>query len=116
MQVAVVSDSDALNQLKGKFGNLAVVVYVYSQISREQYREQQIQNKLNPKNGTKKSQLTEDDLAYIEKHVADFDKAWQIYVDNFILFDHVLIYADMQEDLFDQVFRLFKAYERGFLK
>lgn len=116
MQVAVVSDSDALNQLKGKFGNLAVVVYVYSQISREQYREKQIQNKLNPKSGTAKSELTEDDLIYIEKRVTDFDKAWQIYVDNFMLFDHVLIYADMQEDLFDQVFRLFKAYERGFLK
>ena len=42
MQVAVVSDSDALNQLKGKFGNLAVVVYVYSQMSREQYKESQI--------------------------------------------------------------------------
>lgn len=116
MQVAVVSDSDALNQLKGKFGNLAVVVYVYSQMSREQYREKQIQNKLIPQNGTVKLELTEDDLAYIEKRVTDFDKAWQIYVDNFILFDHVLIYADMQEDLFDQVFRLFKAYERGFLK
>ncbi len=116
MQVAVVSDSDALNQLKGKFGNLAVVVYVYSQISREQYREKQIQNKLNPKGGTAKSELTDDDLIYIEKRVTDFDKAWQIYVDNFMLFDHVLIYADMQEDLFDQVFRLFKAYERGFLK
>lgn len=116
MQVAVVSDSDALNQLKGKFGNLAVVVYVYSQISREEYREKQIEKKLNPKNRNAKTELTGDDLAYIEKRVADFDKAWQIYVDNFMLFDHVLIYADMQEDLFDQVFRLFRAYERGFLK
>lgn len=116
MQVAVVSDSNALNQLKGKFGNLAVVIYVYSQISREQYKENQIQSRLNPRNGKPKLELTDDDLAYIEKRVADFDKAWQIYVDNFMLFDHVLIYADMQEDLFDQVFRLFKAYERGFLK
>lgn len=116
MQVAVVSDSDALNQLKGKFGNLAVVIYVYSQISREQYKANQIQSRLNPRNGKSKTELTDDDLVYIEKRVADFDKAWQIYVDNFMLFDHVLIYADMQEDLFDQVFRLFKAYERGFLK
>lgn len=116
MQVAVVSDSDALNQLKGKFGNLAIVVYVYSQISREQYRERQCQNILNPKNGVSKSSLTEDDIKYIDKRVNDFDKAWQIYVDNFMLFDHVLVYADMQEDLFDQVFRLIKAYEHGFLK
>lgn len=116
MQVAVVSDSDSLNQLKGKFGNLAVVIYVYSQISREQYKEKQIQNRLNPRNGNPKAELTEDNIAYIDKRVADFDKAWQIYVDNFMLFDHVLIYADMQEDLFDQVFRLFRAYERGFIK
>lgn len=116
MQVAVVSDSNALNQLKGKFGNLAVVIYVYSQMSREQYKEKQIQSRLNPRNGNPKIELTKDDVAYIETRVADFEKAWQIYVDNFMLFDHVLIYADMQEDLFDQVFRLFRAYERGFIK
>jgi ribose 1,5-bisphosphokinase PhnN len=113
IQVAVVSDSDALNDLKGHFGNLAVVVYVYSQIGRDEYRQREL-NKIRKKNGA--TELSVEDSNYIEKRVADFDKAWDIYVENFMLFDHVLVYADMQEDLFDQVFRLFKAYERGLLK
>ena len=114
IQVAVVSESQALNDLKGHFGNLAVVVYVYSQIDRDEYRERELRKlKRKRKNGT---ELTRDDSRYVEQRVADFDKAWDIYVENFMLFDHVLVYADMQEDLFDQVFRLFRAYERGLLK
>ena len=112
IQVAVVSDSKALNQLKGHFGNLAVVVYVYSQITRDEYKAREMKK-------LKKSydnELTDDERNYIHKRVEDFDKAWDIYVENFMLFNHVLIYADMQEDLFDQVFRLFKAYEKDLLK
>ena len=37
MQVLVVSNIDALNQLKQKFGDLAVTVYVYSSITKEEY-------------------------------------------------------------------------------
>jgi ribose 1,5-bisphosphokinase PhnN len=113
MQVAVVSDSIALNQLKSKFGNLAVVVYVYSQINREAYRERETA-KLNARNGNITESVNEKD--YINLRVETFDKAWNIYVDNFMLFDHVLIYADKQEDLFDQIFRLFKAYEKGLIQ
>lgn len=110
-QVAVVSDSGALNQLKNKFGNLAVVLYVYSQINKSTYRKREIANLK-----SKKQNLTKEDEEYIKERVADFDKAWNLYIDNFLLFDHVLIYADRQEELFDQIFRLFKAYENGTLK
>ena len=117
IQVAVVSNTNALNQLKGKFGNLAIVIYVYSQISREKYREREMERKLaNLKAENGSDSTSEEENKYINSRVADFDKAWDIYVENFMLFDHVLIYADMQEDLFDQVFRLFKAYEKGWLQ
>ena len=112
-QVVVVSDKEALNQLMGCFGNLAVVVYVYSQITRNEYHEREIM-KLKKKKSD--FELSPENAGYIERRVAEFDKAWNVYVDNFMLFNHVLIYADAQEDLFDQVFRLFKAYERGLLK
>lgn len=36
---------------------------------------------------------------------------FQMFVKNFDAFDHVLIYESRKEDLFDQLFRLFRAYE-----
>ena len=36
---------------------------------------------------------------------------FQMFVRNFDVFDHVLIYESRKEDLFDQLFRLFRAYE-----
>lgn len=112
-QVVVVSDREALNQLMGRFGNLAVVVYVYSQITRDEYHERELM-KLKKSKGT--DELSQEEAGYIERRVSEFDKAWNVYVENFMLFDHVLVYADAQEDLFDQVFRLFKSYERGLLR
>jgi len=112
-QVVVVSDREALNQLMGRFGNLAVVVYVYSQVTRSEYHERELA-KLKKSKGSEI--LSQEEVGYIDRRVAEFDKAWEIYVENFMLFDHVLVYADAQEDLFDQVFRLFKAYERGLLR
>lgn len=38
-----------------------------------------------------------------------------LFVNNFDKFDHVLIYEDKYEDLYDQLFRLFRAYENGLL-
>jgi len=39
-----------------------------------------------------------------------------LFVNNFDKFDHVLIYEDNYEDLYDQLFRLFRAYEKGFIR
>ena len=110
IQVAVVGNVDAINQLKGKFGNLAVVIYVYSQTDKKTFRRREL---MKLSDGDSAKEAFEDD--YIKRRVAEFDKAWNIYVDNFMLFDHVLIYAEKQEDLFDQIFRLFKAYEKGLI-
>jgi guanylate kinase len=38
-----------------------------------------------------------------------------LFVNNFDKFDHVLIYENSYEDLYDQLFRLFRAYEKGFI-
>jgi len=109
MQVLVVSNSKALNQLINAFGKLAVTLYVYSPITRDAYikstREKEERTHVeNP------YYLVDEE--YISSRVKRFDMSWNIYVDNFMLFDHVLIFADKQEDLFDQIFRLFRAYER----
>lgn len=36
---------------------------------------------------------------------------FQLFIDNFNEFDHVLIAENRKEDLYDQLFRLFRAYE-----
>ena len=36
---------------------------------------------------------------------------FQMYIQYFDYFDHVLIYESRKEDLYDQLFRLFRAYE-----
>ncbi|MDR0868775.1 MAG: hypothetical protein LBP75_09955 [Planctomycetota bacterium] len=98
-QVVVISNKTALNKIKQKFGKLAVFIYVYSTVTKEEWikREKQ-KNRKNHDN-------------YILPRAKNFDMAWNLYENNFLLFDHVLIYAERQEDLFDQIFRLFKAYE-----
>lgn len=109
-QVIVVSNKGALNQLKMMFGDLAVVIYVYAPITSNEYRaieekKQRDKQELDPNYKINQS--------YIEERVHNFDMAWKLYEDNFILFDHVFIYADKREDLFDQIFRLFRAYENS---
>ena len=108
-QVLVVSNKDALNKLKKMFGDLAVVIYVYAPITSDEYRaieekKQKDKQKVDPEYVINHS--------YIDERVHNFDMAWKLYEDNFILFDHVFIYADKREDLFDQIFRLFRAYEK----
>jgi ribose 1,5-bisphosphokinase PhnN len=108
-QVIVVSNKEALNKLKLKFGKLAVIIYVYSTITKEEYIENEVQkqeeNHTDRKNTNSRNQ-------YLSSREKKFDMAWKLYEDNFLLFDHVLIYTKKQEDLFDQIFRLFKAYEK----
>lgn len=108
-QVVVVSNKDALNKLKKMFGDLAVVIYVYAPITSDEYRASEEQKQQKKQTSDPKYIINQE---YIDERVHNFDMAWKLYEDNFLLFDHVFIYADKQEDLFDQIFRLFRAYEK----
>jgi len=98
-QVAVVSDLDAIKELQRIFGEFMVLVYVHSRMDAEEYRREAA------KHG--------DDAGYVERRVAEYHHAFDIYLRHFLAFNHVLIYSGLPEDLYDQIFRLFRAYERG---
>jgi hypothetical protein len=97
-QVAVVSDIDAIRQLQEIFGQLMVLIYIHSEKSIEDYRADQ------EKYG---------DLGYVDRRVEEYEQARELYLKHFLAFNHVLISAGLDEDLYDQMFRLFRAYERG---
>lgn len=97
-QVAVISNITALNNLKKLFGELVMLVYVHSEMRADEY--------LNAEAGS------DQNSEYIRKRVEKYHAAHDVYLRNFLAFDHVLIYTGVQEDLFDQIFRLFRAYER----
>lgn len=105
-QVLVVSNIKALNQLKEIFGNLAVIIYIYSEVTKEEYLQQE---KRNFKNKTSNNKLSID--KYLKEREKNFDMAYKLYEENFMLFDHVFIFTDREEDLYDQIFRLFRYYE-----
>lgn len=106
-QVLVVSNVNALNELKVIFGELAIFLYVYSSITKEEYMKKE-QMKLMEKEQESQNAGVE----YLKRREENFDMAWNLYERNFMLFDHVFIYADREEDLFDQIFRLFRYYEK----
>lgn len=95
-QVLVVSNVEALNALRDRFGDLMTCLYVHSEMREEDFRAREGE---------------EDE--YVSKRVADYWSAFDVYIRNLDLFDHVLIHAGPPEDLFDQIFRLFRAYEQG---
>jgi len=97
--VVVVSNSDAIDQLHQKFGDLLVLVYVHSEMDANDFRYADENNK--------KGEL------YIERRVSEYRQAFDLYLKHFRIFEHVLINCGVPEDLFDQIFRLFRAYERG---
>jgi ribose 1,5-bisphosphokinase PhnN len=99
-QVAVVSDLGAIKELQRIFGELLVLVYVHSDKSVEEYR---------------KEEMKRGGVDYVKRRVQEYEQARQLYLDKFLAFNHVLIYAGLEEDLYDQIFRLFRAYERGYL-
>lgn len=96
-QVVTISNAGAINRLKGLFGPLLVLVYVHSEETPESYEKKEIG-------------LGNDD-DYVLKRKKDFRKAFELYLHNFHLFDHVLIFSGAPEDLYDQMFRLFQYYE-----
>lgn len=105
-QVLVVSNVKALNELKTIFGKLAVFLYVYSSITKDEYMKKE-QMKMAQKNMLD----SEGGIEYLKRREENFDMAWNLYERNFNMFDHVFIYANKEEDLFDQIFRLFRYYE-----
>lgn len=94
-QVAVVSEVGAINTLRSIFGSLLILVYVHSQLTEEEFQQQ-----------------AEEEDEYVRRRLADFRRAFRVYVRNFAAFDHVLIWSGDRENLSDQIFRLFRAYER----
>lgn len=55
-------------------------------------------------------------LVYVHSSYSDNkDDALELFTTNFDKFNHVLIYEGIKEDLYDQIFRLFRAYEKGYL-
>lgn len=100
-QVVVVSQITGINQLRARFGELLVLVYVHSEMTQEEYQARE------------GSLTTWERDAYAERRAADYQQAFQVYVDNVMAFDHVLIGSATKEDIFDQLFRLFRAYETG---
>jgi hypothetical protein len=98
-QVAVVSNLYAIKDLQRIFGELMVLVYVHSEMDAGEYQCEAA------KYG--------GDAGYVERRVAEYQHAFGIYLRHFLAFNHVLIYSGLPEDLYDQIFRLFRAYERG---
>lgn len=98
-QVIVVSDINAINKLKEKFCNIMITVYVHSETNADEYERTEV--------------AFGDDTNYIKQRSKNYRQAFDIFLKNFLAFDHVFIYTGNPEDLFDQIFRLFRAYERG---
>ncbi len=60
-------------------------------------------------------------LVYVHSHNFEgqssaVEPEFELFSKNFDLFNHVLIYEDKAEDLYDQIFRLFRAYEKGMIR
>jgi guanylate kinase len=98
-QVIVVSNLNAINQLRERFGHLLILVYVHSEMGADEYQKDET--------------LPGQDSDYVKKRVKGYQIAFNLYLKNYLAFDHVLINSGVPEDLFDQIFRLFRAYERS---
>ena len=60
-------------------------------------------------------------LVYVHSHNYEqsnvsTETEFKLFSKNFDMFNHVLIYEDKDEDLYDQIFRLFRAYEKGTIR
>lgn len=98
-QLVVVSNPQAINELRRRFGELLVLVYVHSEMTPEEY--------------LKSEDVVESKSSYVRKRAEQYQIAFDLYLKNFLAFDHVLIYSGIKEDLFDQIFRLFRGYEQA---
>ena len=97
-QILVVSDLRAIGELRARFGDLCRVVFVYSEITADQYQRLAAGGKRD---------------AYAQARVKGFDDAVTLYGAHVGEFDHVLLHVGTDEDLVDQVFRLLRSYQRN---
>lgn len=98
IQVIVISNIEAINTIKKIFGTNVKILFVHSEMNEQEYFKQQ-------------SELGNSDK-YVKERMLNYKNAFNIFLKNYSLFDHVLIYSDSPEDLFDQLFRIFKFYEK----
>jgi len=98
IQVVVISNIEAINKLCKIFKENIVLIFIHSETTKEDYL--QIQEKRN------------NSKQYIEQRFLNYKKAWDIYFDNNIRFDHTIIYSGSNEDMYDQIFRLFMHYDK----
>jgi hypothetical protein len=104
-QVIVLSDWTSIDKLKKEFGEQVIVIFCHSQISEDEF--------------TKKAKGT----AIADKR-ENFRKQLDDYAERFCDYRHVIIYGEneighdsdgRQEELIDQLFKLFHAYEQKWL-
>ena len=100
-QVIVVSDINTINKLKEKFRDIMISVYVHSETNADEYERTEV--------------AFGEDTNYVKQRSKNYRQAFDIFLKNYLAFDHVFIYTGNPEDLFDQIFRLFRAYERGYI-
>ncbi len=52
-------------------------------------------------------------LIYVHSGIpcSDYDSAFSLYINNTVKYNHVIIFEDKKEDLYDQVFRILHHYE-----
>lgn len=96
-QVIVVSNINAINKLLEMFGEAVKIIFIHSSLNADQYRKEQM--------------ALGNSNEYIENRISKYDKAIEMFHGNYKYFDHVLIFENSEEDLFDQIFRLFSYYE-----
>jgi hypothetical protein len=112
-QVAVVSQISGINALRAVFGELLVLVYVYSEMTPQEYRAREAQEALVKNLDCVAASGATSPDEYAARRAADYQLAFEMYVENILAFDHVLIASATKEDVYDQLFRLFRAYETG---
>ncbi len=93
----VVSNKDALDELKRKFPEAIVNVYIQG-LSKEEYIIQQ------------KEHLEED---YVKKRICEYEKADELYYNHWLDFNHVIINNGDLSDLKRQIDSIQRYYEGG---
>jgi ribose 1,5-bisphosphokinase PhnN len=95
-QIVVVSNRDAINAICEQFFDAVVLIYVHSDVGVADFVSNEADG--------------EQD-AYVKVRSTGYEDAFKMYIDNISAFDHVVIYSGSQEDMFDQMFRIFKYYD-----
>ena len=95
-QVLVVSNHEAIQRLTEIFGRVVVLIYVHSDIAVDDFASRETSGQ---------------DDGYVKRRSVEYNNAFRLYISNMKFFRHVVIYSGAQEDMFDQMFRIFAHYE-----